>query len=88
MNQVFYTAFERDLKKIKDKSVAQAVKDFIELTSLCKSMNDIPNLVKLKGHKTAYRFRINDYRIGLFIEQNTICFSAFDHRRKIYTRFP
>jgi hypothetical protein len=53
MNQVFYTSFERDLKKIKDKSVAQAVKDFIDLTAICTSSAEIPNLVKLKGHKTA-----------------------------------
>ena len=88
MNQIFYTSFNRDLKKIRDKSVAQAVKDFIELTSLCNSISEIPNLIKLKGHKSAYRFRINDYRLGLFIERDTIFFSAFDHRQKIYKRFP
>ena len=45
-------------------------------------------LVKMKGHKTAYRFRINDYRIGFFLEDNTIYFSAFDHRKNLYKRFP
>lgn len=88
MKQVFYTSFERDLKKIRDKSIAQAVKDFIELTALCKSSSEIPHLVKIKGHKTAYRFRINNYRIGLFIEDDTLYFSAFDHRKNIYKRFP
>jgi mRNA interferase RelE/StbE len=88
MDQIFYASFNRDLKKIRDKSIAQAVKDFIELTSFCKSINEIPNLVKLKGHKSAYRFRINNYRLGLFIEQEIIYFSAFDHRKKIYKRFP
>ena len=88
MNQIFYTSFNRDLKKIRDKSVVQAVKDFIELTSLCKSISEIPNLVKLKGHKSAYRFRINNYRLGLFIEQDIIYFSTFEHRNKIYKRFP
>lgn len=88
MKQVFYTSFERDLKKIRDKSIAQAVKDFIELTVLCKSPSEIPHLVKIKGHRTAYRFRINNYRIGLFIEDDTLYFSAFDHRKNIYKRFP
>ena len=88
MKQVFYTSFQRDLKKIRDKSIAQAVKDFIELTSLCNSTSEIPHLVKMKGHKTAYRFRVNNYRIGLFIENNTLYFSACDHRKNIYKRFP
>jgi len=88
MNQVFYTSFHRDLKKIRDKAIAQAVKDFIEYTSLCNSTSDIPHLVKMKGHKTAYRFRINNYRVGLFIENDTLFFAAFDHRKNIYKRFP
>lgn len=88
MNQIFYTSFERDIKKIRDKEVAQSVKDFIELTALCNSIAEIPNLVKLKGYKTAYRFRINDFRIGLLIENDTIYFSTFDHRKNIYKRFP
>jgi mRNA interferase RelE/StbE len=88
MKQVFYTSFDRDLKKIRDRAIARAVKDFIELTSLCNSISEIPNLVKIKGHKTAYRFRINDYRIGMFIENGTLYFSIFDHRKNIYKRFP
>ncbi len=88
MNQVFFTSFDRDLKRIRDKSVAKAVQDFIELTSKCISVNDIPNLVKLKGHRTAYRIRIHNYRLGLFIENDTLYFSAFDHRKTIYKRFP
>ena len=88
MNQVFYSSFHRDIKKIKSKVLAQAVKDFIELTSLIDSFSGIPNLVKMKGHKTAYRFRINDYWIGFFLENNTIYFSAFDHRKNLYKRFP
>jgi len=50
MNQVFYSSFHRDIKKIKNKVLAQAVKDFIELTSIVDSFSGIPNLVKMKGH--------------------------------------
>ena len=88
MNQVFFTSFDRDLKRIREKSLAKSVRDFIELTSICTSASEIPNLVKLKGHKTAYRVRIHNYRLGLFIEDNTLYFSAFDHRKSIYKRFP
>jgi mRNA interferase RelE/StbE len=88
MNQVFYTSFYRDIKRIKNKGLAEAVKDFLELTSLSGSISGIPNIVKIKGHKTAYRFRVNEYRIGFFFEDNTIYFAAFDHRKNIYKRFP
>ena len=60
MKQVFYTSFNRDLSKLRDKTIAKAVLDFNELTSLCDSLLEIPRLVKLKGHKAAYRFRIKD----------------------------
>jgi len=88
MNQVFFTSFARDIKKIRDKSVAKSVQDFIEVTSTCTLVSEIPDLVKLKGHKTAYRVRIHNYRLGLFIENDTLYFAAFDHRKSIYKRFP
>jgi mRNA-degrading endonuclease RelE of RelBE toxin-antitoxin system len=71
MNQVFFTSFGRDIKKIRNKSVAKSVQDFIEMTSKCILVSEIPGLVKLKGHKTAYRVRIQHYRLGLFIALNS-----------------
>ncbi len=88
MNQIFYTSFLRDIKKIRNKTIAQAIEDVILLTSVCKTTAEIPNLKKLKGHKTAFRIRIDNYRIGLFIENETLYFAAFDHRSHLYRRFP
>ena len=51
-------------------------------------MADIPNLKKLKGFEDAYRIRISDYRIGLFIIDNTTVFARFLHRKDIYKFFP
>ena len=88
MKQVFYTSFHRDIKKIKDKTIAQAVKDVISITEQCNSITEIPNLKKLKGHKTAYRIKINNYRLGLFIEDGVLFFAAFGHRKDIYRIYP
>ncbi len=88
MKQVFYTSFLRDVKKIRNKNIAQAVKDVIQLTSSCEHPSEIPNLKKLKEQRTAFRIRIDDYIIGLFIEQGTIYFATFDHRSRIYHNFP
>ena len=37
-----------------------------------ESLKSIPNTKKLKGHKTAYRTRVGDYRLGFFLENSII----------------
>jgi len=46
------------------------------------------NLKKLKGFKTAYRIRVGDYRIGLFISNDTVEFARVVHQKDIYKVFP
>ncbi|MGH2412635.1 MAG: type II toxin-antitoxin system RelE family toxin, partial [Microcystaceae cyanobacterium] len=36
----------------------------------------------------AYRIRLGDYRIGLFIEGKTVTFARVLHRKEIYRYFP
>ena len=52
------------------------------------SLERIPNTKKLKGHKTAYRARIGDYRLGFFFENSTLTLARFVHRKDIYKLFP
>ena len=47
MKQIFYTSFHRDIKKVKDKAIAQAIKDIILITEQCNNIFEIPNLKKL-----------------------------------------
>lgn len=44
--------------------------------------------MKLEGYKIAYRIKLGDYRIGVFIEDETIEFVRFVHRKDIYKKFP
>jgi len=53
-----------------------------------KSINEIHQTKKLKGHKSAYRVRITDYRVGVFVEGNKVTFARFVHRKDIYDVFP
>lgn len=48
----------------------------------------IQALKKLSGHKTAYRIRVGDYRIGIFITKDTVEFIDFGHRKELYQTFP
>lgn len=51
-------------------------------------ISEIKNLKKLEGFKNAYRIKTGDYRIGVFIEEDTIEFVRFVHRKDIYKKFP
>jgi mRNA interferase RelE/StbE len=88
MKYEFERDFAKDFYKLNDKRLAQAILHTIQNVASATSLDTIRNIKKLKGHKTAYRIRSGDYRIGVFIEDDTVFFSAFDHRSKIYKRFP
>ncbi|MBE0661900.1 MAG: type II toxin-antitoxin system RelE/ParE family toxin [Bacteroidales bacterium] len=88
MKYEFSTSFSRQFQAIKSKELALNVITIIELVSRAETARDIPNIKKLKGHKTAFRIRIGDYRIGVFIESNEVFFTALFHRKDIYKRFP
>ncbi len=88
MNFEIEKAFARDFRKLKSKELASSISLIIKQVSEASNQQEIPNLKKLTGYKSAYRIRIGDYRIGVIIERNTIIFVAFAHRKEIYKRFP
>ncbi|MDP3913923.1 MAG: hypothetical protein Q8R96_09315 [Bacteroidota bacterium] len=51
-------------------------------------VREITNLKKLTGYKNAYRIKIGNYRIGVFIENNIVEFARVIHRKDIYRVFP
>ena len=48
----------------------------------------LANCKKLTGHKTAYRIRMGQYRIGFYYEHETIELVRILHRKEIYRFFP
>lgn len=81
-------SFAKDTKKVKDKKVLSKLADVIEGLSDITKLSDISNCKKLKGSSNAYRIRIGDYRAGFFVEDKTIRFSRFAHRKDVYNIFP
>jgi len=53
-----------------------------------ENLNNIPNLKKLLGHRSAYRVRLGDYRVGFFYENHKISLARVVHRKDIYKVFP
>ena len=88
MKVVFTRDFDKAAGKIKDKKLASDLLNTINNVKLATNIFQITNLKKLKGHPCAYRIRIGNYRIGVFIENNEVEFAAFAHRKDIYFLFP
>lgn len=81
-------SFEKDTDKIKDKKILARIAGTIELFISSDGLPDISNLKKIKGYSGCYRIRIGNYRLGIFIEGNTVAFERCLHRKDIYKYFP
>ena len=84
----FTKTFLKEVDKINNPKLAYSIIDCIEKIKAASDITSITNLKKLIGHKNAFRIRTGEYRIGILIENNTIVFSRFMHRRDIYKYFP
>ena len=88
MKVEFLKKFSDDLDDVKVKPVKQSLLRLIEQLESVDSLATIPRIKKLKGHRSAYRARIGDYRLGFFYENSTVLLARFLNRKDIYKMFP
>ena len=89
MKTEYLPSFTKDLRKLKKTSIYSEIKNLVFQTIPdCQNLIEIKSLKKIKGHKNAYRIRVGDYRIGVFIQKETVTFSRVLHRRDVYRYFP
>jgi mRNA interferase RelE/StbE len=88
MQVEFLSKFSNDVDRISQKSIRTKVAKLIRLMESESELNNIPNLKKLVGHKSAYRVRLGDYRVGFFYESRKVIFARIVHRKDIYKVFP
>ncbi len=89
MKTNYLPTFIKDLKSLKSTSSYSAIKKLVFTDILAiQNLTEISNLKRLKGDYNAYRIRVGDYRIGFFLEDNTITFARVLHRREFYRYFP
>ncbi|MFN5966173.1 MAG: type II toxin-antitoxin system RelE family toxin [Pseudanabaena sp.] len=88
MQVEFRKTFKQDLKKLKDSKVLKRIQKVVEEVELANGLSDIRNIKLLQGHEDFYRIRVGDYRIGLFVERETIAFVRVLHRKEVYRYFP
>jgi mRNA interferase RelE/StbE len=88
MQVEFLEKFGKDLDKVNQGFVKTAVQKTIIRVEQATNLNEIPQLKKLAGHKSAYRIRVGDYRIGIFVDGNRVQFARVANRKDIYKVFP
>ena len=86
MKVEFSKKFSKDLDNLKLKSVKQTLLRHIEFLEIVETLEEIPNTKKLRGHKTAFRTRIGDYRLGFFLE-NSLFYLEDLFTEKIFTKY-
>jgi mRNA interferase RelE/StbE len=84
----FLTSFLRDVKKLRDAKVRQAVAAAIAEVEEATTPEQISSLKRLSGQRDYSRIRIGDWRIGLLMRGDTVTFVRCLNRREIYRFFP
>lgn len=83
MKVEFLKKFFEDLEELTIKTARVNLSKVIILLESAESIADIPHVKKLKGHRSAYRISVGDYRPGFFLENNIIVIARFVHRKDI-----
>jgi len=84
----FKRSFVKDLERVRDKVLRERVRETIEQVERAQALQEMENVKKLRGGERYYRIRIGDYRLGLVLEENTVIFVRFLHRKDVYKYFP
>lgn len=88
MKLKYERTFLKDVKAIGDASAKKRIDTILTKLANMQTIEALVSVKKLKGHKSAYRIRIGDYRIGFFLEDDNITLVRVLHRSKIYNYFP
>lgn len=88
MRTEFLRKFSKDIDKIDAQQIRAAILEAIQNVEQAENLTEIRNIKKLSGFADAYRIRIGDYRIGLFVDGDVVQFARVVHRKDIYKFFP
>ena len=88
MKVVFLRKFSKDLDKIKKPGDRKSILEIIALVKQSASIEEIPGAKKLIGFEDTFRIRSGDYRIGVFVIEESVEFVRVVHRKDIYKVFP
>ena len=81
-------AFNRDLRRIRDRDLQRRITRKIQELESASSISEVSGIRSMRGWEHHYRIRIGDYRMGLAVDGNVVTLLRFLHRRDIYRHFP
>ncbi len=88
MKILYGKSFLKDIKKIRDQRVSDNLEKIIEEIKKPVDLSMIADIKKLKGHPSAFRIKIGDFRLGFFFENDHVILVRFLNRKDIYKFFP
>jgi mRNA-degrading endonuclease RelE of RelBE toxin-antitoxin system len=81
-------SFEKDVRSIRDKKLKLRLSETLAELAAANEFADLSDVVPMSGHPGFYRIRIGEYRLGFYIQADTLFLARFLHRREIYRYFP
>ena len=81
-------AFNRDLRRIRDRELQLRIARKLEDLEAASSIIEVSNVRQMAGWAQYYRISIGDYRLGLEMDGDVAFLLRFMHRRDIYRHFP
>jgi mRNA interferase RelE/StbE len=84
----FRKSFLRDLNRVKDTPVTDRVRGVIQSVEQAQNLQETSNLKKLRYGDRYYCIGTGDYRLGLILQDDTLIFVRFLHRKDLYRYFP
>jgi mRNA interferase RelE/StbE len=85
---LFKKTFLKDLAAVPAQARPQIERFVFEEMPRIESIQAAGRIEKLKGHSGYYKTRFGDYRVGMWIEGDTVVFERVLHRKEIYRKFP
>ncbi len=81
-------SYLRSIKKIKNSDLILNLNLIIENIEKAETLTEIENIKKLSGFSNCYRIKLDNYRIGIVLEDNKVVLVQFQNRKDIYKKFP
>lgn len=88
MKLLYSSRFEKDLRNIVDASAKADIAEALTLLKSATMPSEIPNLKKMQGAKNAFRVKAGEFRLGFYMNGDTISLARCVNRKDIYKSFP
>ena len=84
----YHSLFNRDLRRLRNPSLAAQMEKIIEELKAASTIRDVHGVGRITNAGEHYRIRIREYRLGITMDGETAVLRRFLPRGEIYRYFP